>query len=371
MSDSHDHPHHHTDPIAPVIQEDATSQALSAALRSSFTIVRVIMVVLVIVFCFSGMKQIGPQEQAIKLRFGKPVGQGEKALLGPGFHWAWPYPIDEVVRIPIGKVQTIASSVGWYPTSPALRAAGQEPPPGLSLNPATDGYTLTSDGNIMHVEATLSYRITDPIRFVFSFASASNFVQNALNNAIVFASAHFAVDAALTREIIAFKERIRFRLEQLIQQQQLGITVDQVDVQAIPPRQLKANFDAVVKASAESGKRLNDARTYANETTNRAAGEAAVRLSVGQADRARLVTTVSEESRRFSRLLPHYQRNPEFFVRQQQVETLQRILTDPDVEKWVLNQGPGGVPHELRLLLNRELQRPRATAPKTAPADQH
>jgi hypothetical protein len=42
--------------------EDAGSQALAEALRSSFFIVQIIMVVLVLVFLFSGFYTVGPQE---------------------------------------------------------------------------------------------------------------------------------------------------------------------------------------------------------------------------------------------------------------------------------------------------------------------
>ena len=336
--------------------EDSASEALSHALRSSFVIVRVLMVFLVIVFLASGIKAIGPQELGIKLRFGKPVGQGEKALLGPGLHWAFPYPIDEIVQIPIGRVQTITSTVGWYGVTAAQQAAGTEPPAGPSLNPRTDGYTITADGYIIHVLATVNYRISDPIRYVFGFANASNLVQNALNNAVVFASAHFTVDGALTREITAFKEKIRSRLEELIARQQLGITVDQVDARSIPPRRLADDFDAVIKAETTRGKVLNEAGTYANETTARASGGAAVRISAGQSDRARLVATISEEAKRFERLLPAYQRDPEFFARQLQLETLERILTN--VEKYYLPERADGKLRELRILLSRELQRP-------------
>ena len=42
------------------------------------------MVLLVLLFLASGFFTVGPQERAIILRFGKPVGEGEKALLGPG-----------------------------------------------------------------------------------------------------------------------------------------------------------------------------------------------------------------------------------------------------------------------------------------------
>ena len=63
---------------------DAGSQALSEALRSSFGIIKVVMVLLVLVFLGSGLFKVGPGERAIKLRMGRVVGQGQQALLEPG-----------------------------------------------------------------------------------------------------------------------------------------------------------------------------------------------------------------------------------------------------------------------------------------------
>src|SRR5881394_2415082 len=87
--------------------EDAGAQALSEALRSSFDIVKFLMAALVIAFIFSGVFTVKPNQVAVKLRLGKPVGAGAGQLLKPGLHWKLPYPIDDVVAIPVGESHTI------------------------------------------------------------------------------------------------------------------------------------------------------------------------------------------------------------------------------------------------------------------------
>src|SRR5206468_1997837 len=155
-------------------------------------------------------------------RFGKPVGEGDKALLGAGGHWAWPYPIDEVVKIPIAQVQKVTAKGCWFFQTPEMEALNQIPPPGATLNPAMDGYAITGDGNIVHVKATLSYRVDDPVRCVFGFAAGanqdftlagvSNAVLNALNNALVYSAARYKVDDLLLRDKIGFQEMVTRRL---------------------------------------------------------------------------------------------------------------------------------------------------------------
>ncbi|MBA7650453.1 hypothetical protein ES703_58259 [subsurface metagenome] len=74
----------------PGTEFDAAGKSLSEALRISFIILKIIMIVLVIVFLASGFRTVGSDEQALVLRFGKIRGVGENRLLGPGAHWVFP-----------------------------------------------------------------------------------------------------------------------------------------------------------------------------------------------------------------------------------------------------------------------------------------
>lgn len=378
---SNDHGHHSHDaeqrhpapsdakPV-PLMTDDAGSRALSDALHSSFFIVKILMALLVVGFFLSGMFSVGPQQRAVILRFGKPVGTGEGAFLGPGFHWAFPAPIDEKVIIPFSQVQVASTTIGWYATTPEQEAARTEPPPRPTLNPATDSYVLTADANIIHVRASARYRITDPLRYIFGFTNTPVLVTNALNNAVLYAAAQFNVDDALTRNVTGFNERITSRLNQLSDQQKLGIAIEQVTLTSvIPPRQLADKFRAVLDASVRSGNVLNGARSFANEAVSRAQGEAATRVALAQSDRNRLVEAVQSEAERFTKVLPEYQRNPELFMRLRQGEVVQRVLTNAQ-ERLFVPARADGKSRELRLGLSREPAKPRPV-PEPPKEDRH
>ncbi|MDB6064859.1 MAG: Band 7 protein [Pedosphaera sp.] len=366
----HDHGHRHavtvpppppTPPSEPEMSEDADSQALSEALKSSFGIIKVVMAVLVVVFLGSGFFKVGPQEKAVILHFGQPVGEGNKALLGPGLHWSFPYPIDEVVKIPFAEIQRVTSSVGWYFTTPEKEFNNQEDPAGPSLNPAVDGYAITGDGNIIHTRATLSYRIEDPIAYAFDFVSASNSVQNALNNSLLYAAARFKVDDVLTREIARFQEVVRARVTELVEKQHLGIVVEQCQVESKPPRILKPAFEAVTAAVSVSEKLHNDALSYENQTLSRAIAEASSRTNAAQAERVRLVESVRAEAKGFQDLLPSYRTDPKLFVNILLSEKIAQVLTNVQ-DKIYLPERADGQKRELRLQLSREPQAEKSAA---------
>ena len=273
-----DHPHSPNELPAPALPPetpmDAGSQALAEALRSSFAIVKVLMVLLVLLFLASGFFTVGPQDRAILLRFGRPVGEGEKALLLPGLHWSLPYPIDESIKVSISGLQQVRSTVGWYPVTPEQELSGIEPPAGGPLNPIVDGYALTADANVIHTRAILTYRIKDPIRYVFSFVNASNAVQNALDNALLYTASRFKVDDILTRDIAGYQDAVRRHATQSAEMQDLGIVVEQCAVQSVPPRQLKDAFANVLKSEVTRSKVLNEARSSENQVTNKASADA-------------------------------------------------------------------------------------------------
>jgi membrane protease subunit HflK len=377
MSHDHDHSHPH-EPLTPMpaTPDDSSSQALAEALRSSFTIVKVAMLLMVLAFFGSGFFKVGPGEQAIILRFGRPVGEGTKALLGSGLHWSYPYPIDEVVRIPISEIQSVDSTVGWYFMSReqeiTFKTIGAEPPAGPSLNPAIDGYAITADRNIIHTRATLYYRIEDPIRAVFGFstgtnlvfnlAGISNAVQNVLNNALLYTAAQFKVDDILTRNVAGFRDAVLRRVADLIAQEQLGIVVDQCEVQSAPPRQLREVFTHVTAARENRNKLLNEAHSYENQVLSKSGAQASTITNEAVAARARLVQSVTAEAKRFADLRPKYESNPELFVQQTLVQAMGPILTNVQ-DKILLPQRADGKPRELRLMLNREPPQPKTAAP--------
>ncbi|MGB7748738.1 MAG: protease modulator HflK [Verrucomicrobiia bacterium] len=358
---SHDHEHTHEPPApAPVTPDDAGSQALAEALHSSFTIVKVVMVLMVLAFFSSGFFTVGPQEKAVILRFGRPIGEDEKVLLNSGWHWSYPYPIDEVVKIPITEIQKVNSTVGWYATTTEQELSGEELPPGASLNPAVDGYAITADRNIIHTRATLYYHIENPIHFVFDFVSASNTVQNVLNNALLYTAAHFNVDDVLTRDVAGFRDAVLQRVSDLTQDK-LGIVIDQCEVQSIPPRQLSDVFTRVTTARENRNKDLNDARSYENQVLSQAGAQASSITNAAAADRARYVQSITAEAKRFSDLLPKYESNPSLFAQVTLVQAMGPILTNVQ-DKIFLPERADGKPRELRLMLNREPPEPKPAA---------
>ena len=132
----------------------------------------------------------------------------------------------------------------------------------------------------------------------------------------------------------------------------------------MPPRQLKEAFASVLRAGQSQQKLLNEARSYENQTTNRAAADAGhADHNIAQGDSARLVAEVSGRADEFQKLLPRFRENPTLFVQKLRTERLGRVFTNAQ-DKIYVAAGAVGQPREVRLLFNRELPKAKTEEPK-------
>ncbi|HEV2692501.1 MAG TPA: protease modulator HflK [Verrucomicrobiae bacterium] len=357
-----DHDHHDHLP-APGMQ-DSGSQALAEALQSSFVIVKIAMVALVVIIFAAGFFQVGPAEKAIVLRFGKPQGEGPQMLLGAGLHWSLPYPIDEVVHIPVTPTLTVRSTVGWYFTTPEQELAGTEPPAGPSLDPRVDGYTLTADRNIVHARATVTYVINDPRTAIFNFASGtnhefnlngiSNAVVNAANNAIIATSARFNVDDILINKQAEFQDAVQQYISDLADNEHLGVTITQCAVEKTPPRQLKDIFAQVASARQNREKLIYEAKGEETRILSQAGARASSITNAAESASLRYVTGIQSDAEVFASLLPRYVGNPTLFSQLEVTKAMSVVLANVGEKKYIHTHADGK-PVELRLMLNNEL----------------
>jgi len=338
-------------PVRPV--EDSTTLALADALSSSFKIIQGLMIGLVVIFLGSGFFTVEPNEVAVKLRFGKPVGTGEDRILQQGLHWSPPSPIGEIVKIPIGETRSVVATNCWYAVTPEMEISGQLPYATSSLRPGVDGYAITSDENIIHARADAKYLISDPVAFKFDFLDVEDLLRNALNNALLFAAAQTTADDALYRHRVGFKDRVRLRFLSNIQKAQLGIRLQSLDVQTFPPMFVKEAFDQVTQTEQAVSQMRNEAEGDAAQTLRRAQGEAQAIINQGMS-RSNLITSrVIADAKVFEQLKPHYEANPQFFRSRLLIERMGRILTQAN-DTWLLPRVAPGQTQELRLQLNRE-----------------
>ena len=295
-------------------ETDLSFKFLSDAFRLSFFLLKIIMVLLVVIYLFSGFRTVESYEKGIVLRFGKIIPVGRDRLLGPGPHWVLPYPIYEVVKVPVGQKPNISLNTFWYymteqeqANPDAMRKRGPKP----ELDPLRDGYCLTrsekqginigdtegSDYNIIHSKWQLTYQITNAERFYTnvyvntenlaagqSYADAITdnikpLLESMIADAVVTAMVEYTIEEAMFEKVAQVTEHVKKLLQQNLDRIESGITVVSVQLDDITwPRQVDNAFLASIQARQWSDQLVSDARTYAQNTLNEAGGPVAREL---------------------------------------------------------------------------------------------
>ena len=396
-------------------QLDAAGRSLSDALRVSFFILKIIMICLVIVFLASGFRTVGSDEQALVLRFGKIHGVGEDRLLGPGLHWILPYPIDEIIKVPVAKKINLPIRSLWYYQSPnelLLEEAENTANAPKTLNPVHDGYCITrgsqqgqkiagltgNDYNITHSKWQLIYKIDDPERFFTnvlvaevgpgqSYAdviadSVKPLLERLVTNCVTSTMVNYTID-----EAISSQAKIPMHAKKLLQQK-LDVIDSGIDVVSLQltdvtwPRQVNFDFWASIRASQVSQKMVSQAKGYAENTINETAGPVAAELLAalkndsatdeekellwsqlagqGQeiiADARAYRTKVAESAKAnadyIRQLLPEYKKHPKLVVQKIYQDAIEEVLNNAD-EKMIIQPSLTSAGKQIRVLLNRD-----------------
>ncbi|MBG89490.1 MAG: hypothetical protein CMO80_21700 [Verrucomicrobiales bacterium] len=339
------------------LQEDTGSRALSEALKSVFAVLKLVMLAVLVFFVGSGVFTVEPNEVAVVLRFGKPVGTTKDRVKKPGLHFAFPYPIDEIVKIPFGKSHTIHSSSCWYYETPQDIARGTLPPARNSLTPFFDGYVISADGNVFHALGTMRYRVVDPVKYVFYYKDSTNLLQNVVNRATIHAATEFNADEAIYKSRSLFVARIRELIRDTLIAQPMGIVMEDFEVKTAAPLAVKAAFERVQAAEQKRSELINHAKGRANKITNLAEGEKKRLEQGGIISSNRLVTSIAAEAKAFNDQLPYYENNPSLFKRRVLNGVLQEVM-DSVGDKFFLPARGDGSSRIIHLKLNRESIRP-------------
>jgi membrane protease subunit HflK len=409
---SHHHNHEHSScgckPQAPFEPQDAAGRSLTSALRTSFLILKIIMVVLVVIFLTSGIFKVQQDEQALVLRFGEIQGLGDTRVKNPGLQFTWPEPICEVVRIPVGKVQTLAVDSFWYFETDAEKMGQKNLFPPARLDPIKDGYCLTRneslagmegiDYNIVHSRWSITYKIDQPERFFENiyyeqpkpgedFLDAAGrtikpILESFASNAVVSTMVRYNIDDAVTSKT-DISEDIKRRLQQRLDEIESGIRIDAVRADRIVwPRQVDDAFQASIQASQQSKTAITDASSFKDKLLTDTAGSQGEQLlekikqpGLTQQQKEDLVaqmkgqvqglvaearaykTTVVEEAKANAeyllKLLPEYQKRPELVLQRLYQDAIEQIMASAD-EKMMVQPTVTEGGKELRVLINRD-----------------
>lgn len=271
------------DPDPDYISMDAAHQSLADALRITFSLLVIIMVLLGVLFVGSGLQTVDESERGVKLFFGQAVNRE----VPPGYTFAAPFPLGEVIRVSVGEQRMdLKSEFGPAVPTGNIRDSSISAlaPMGQNLRPDEHGSVVTGDNAIAHTWWTVIWR-RDPARIFDNLQNINpeheeRIIRSAVKRGVVRAVAEIDVDQLLKVSGGATGEsslamRVRQIAQNTLDDLESGVLVDRVILDdKTPPRRVVESFRNVTSAESRSAQRREEASTEARGILNAAAGEA-------------------------------------------------------------------------------------------------
>lgn len=283
-----------------------------------------------ILYVFSGITIVKQDEVAVVLRWGHLLG-GTPALQehGSGLLFAFPKPIDQVVRVQTKHVWEV--QVSTLTNDESLRDSNDN-----TIDPLRQGYALTGDQNIVHVEMVARYRVRDPAEWAFYGPKSEDVLRVEVTSAMVRSLGEMGVDRVLSDGRKTLIETVTKRAQAGLDLSRSGLELSSLELTRLaPPRALIKEFDAVQSAFIGAQTRENEAQAFAQQAIPRASAEAdsAIQEAKGNADSE--LALAKGKSAAYLALHREYRANPTVVRERLYRDAIDRALGSAGEVRWV------------------------------------
>ncbi len=261
--------------------------------------------------------QIQEQEQAVLTTLGVP-----KAVAETGLHFKIPL---------IQKVDKVNTTIQGFPIG------YQENTNETIIH---EGIMITADYNFIDVDFFVEYRISDPVKYLYTSGAPESILKNISQSCIRTVIASYNVDDVLTTGKSEIQSKIKEMILKKIEEQDIGIQLVNITIQdSEPPTQdVMRAFKAVETAKQGKETALNNANKYRNEKIPEAEAKADQIIQDAEAEKQVRINEAEAEVARFNAMYEEYAKNPAVTKQRMFYEAMEDVL--PEV-KLIIDNGSG------------------------------
>ncbi len=310
--------------------------------------IRMIIIGLIVLFLgFTTFFTVDPEEVGVVVRLGKYVETVE-----PGLNYKLPI-IDQVELVPVER--QLKQEFGYRTVNSGVQSQYQK------AGYEDESLMLTGDLNLADVEWVVQYRINDPYSYLFKVRNAESTLSDISEAAMRQIVGDRTVNEVLTVGRAEVAIEVQNLIQSLVQEYELGITIEQVVLQDInPPNPVKPSFNAVNEAQQERETLINQAKADYNRVIPRARGEAEETIQRAEGYASERINNAEGEVSRFNDLYAEYIKAPQVTKQRIFLETMEDIIPKMG-NKTITDEGGNNV----LPLLQMQLEGARTTSTQT------
>ena len=249
---------------------------------------------------FSGVYTVESHEVAVVLRFGRLVGDSPaNQIREPGLHFALPFFIDQVVRVPVHTIHEREITTHYVTGA-------------ISPLVTNNGYLLTGDNNIVLMRATVRYQISNPAQYALFSNDAGTIIDGIVSGEITRLVTTMNIDTVLTTGRGQLGQQILTNSQAIINNLHIGTTLTSLELtDIVPPAETAAYFEAVRSASVTRETNIQQAREQANTLLLEAYAISNATIQQATLEQTASLTTTHNVIAEFNGLHDQYIINPQ------------------------------------------------------------
>jgi membrane protease subunit HflK len=305
---------------------DAAQRQLGIDLRSTWalTVVKqtlepLIIGLFLLAWLSTAFTVVGLDEQGLIERLGVTVG-GEP--LQPGLHLHWPWPVDQVFRIPVQRVQT---------TQVGHEGEEEEGPENVlwAVEHAPNEYTLVlgNGRDLITVDAAVQYRITDARAWRYHCQNPTDALRAIAYRAVMRSTVDRTLSDALSQNVATLTAQMREMVQKDSNAMGLGVQILGFTVGGMhPPVPVAPDYEAVVSSEIGKVTSVVNAQTYRDNVMADAESTVLMEENLARAEGENALARAAGEAWGFRALESQYRASPEEYFFRRRLETLERGL---------------------------------------------
>jgi len=298
-----------------------------------------VFLLLLAIYLGSGIFAISQNQLGVLQRFGKVIDSS----VPPGIHYALPWPIDKVSKVPIREIRRIVID-SFSEENKASEA--------FCLLTGLEPYCISGDNNILNISFVIQYIISDPARYLFETRQPDQILRDMACNVTIDVLITLPVEQILTYRKQEIENKVRRMINRNLKRLNLGLDVSYVElIEVLPPRKVQEYFDDVVNAKIDRQRLINEAESYQNEKIPAAQGKAHRIIEEAHTYKQKITTEAEGDAQRFLEQLSAYRGAPAQSRHRLWFEFISECFSRID-QKYILNSQDGKAPARLRLRAN-------------------
>jgi membrane protease subunit HflK len=271
----------------------------------------------VIIWFGTGFYRVQPDEEGVVLRFG-----AYSYWTGSGLHWHLPWPV-ESVELPAVTRQNV-TEIGYRSAPGGNIEAGRDT---AGRDVLAESLMLTGDENIIDIDVTIFWKISDAPAFLFNTANPEGLVRGVAESSMREVIGRTPIQPALGPLRGQIQDDVKKQTQEILDRYKAGVEIIDVVLQKVdPPLAVIESFRDVQRATTDAERMRNEAEAYHNDIVPRARGDAARIVAEGQGAKAASVAQATGQAQRFDSVLKAYQAAKDVTLRRMYLDTMEDVL---------------------------------------------